>query len=68
MQILSIIAQPVAGLFKFRQGFGDKAPEARRMVHLAQMGDLVSGNIVKNMRGRKYQTPGKGQGDNQKNR
>ena len=52
-------AQPELSFLEARHGGLDQPPEARTVVHLGEVGDLVRCHIVEDQRRRQHQTPGK---------
>src|ERR1700674_163822 len=55
------LAQPVPRLLVTRHGALDEAPKARTVIHVAEMGHLVGGEIIEHEGRREHETPGEGQ-------
>src|SRR3954454_21138737 len=62
VQVVSVRIEPLLGALHRRADLAADAPEPRRVVHLNEMGDLVGGEIVENVRRREDQAPGERKG------
>ena len=57
MQIVAVNIEPLLGALGLRTDTRNDLPEPRRVVHLDQMRDLMSGEIVEHIRWREDQPP-----------
>ena len=61
MQARAVFPEPGAGFLVARHGALDQSPEARAVIHVAEMGDLMRGEIVEHERRREHEPPREGQ-------
>ncbi len=61
MQAGAMLPEPGASLLVARHGALHQGPEARPVIHVAEMGDLVRGEIVEHEGRREHEPPGEGQ-------
>src|SRR5262245_4314842 len=56
-----MLSEPAPCLLVARHGALDQTPEARPMIHMAEMSHLMRSEIVEHKRGREHETPGEGE-------